>query len=74
MKQKTKRFYPDPGRNRPKINNLFSKMKIRTLPRTARGGGDKNNIKSVLKYNWDWRDLPTKAAGVSRLDFDKAEI
>ncbi len=28
-------------------------MEVRTLPRTHRGGGDKNKIKSLLKYSWE---------------------
>ncbi len=48
----TSRFPPDPGRNRPKALDLLRKMSVRTLPRTPGGTGNKNKIKSVLKYSW----------------------
>ena len=48
---------PDPGRNRPKTPDLLRKMSVRTLPGPPGGRGDKNKIKSVLKYSWDYEDM-----------------
>ncbi len=46
------RFPPDPGRNRPKTPDLLRNMSVRIPPDPPGGRGDKDKIKSVLKYGW----------------------
>ncbi len=53
------KFPADPGRNRPKTQNIPRKMTVRTLPGPPGGRGGKNKLKSVLSYSWATISDPT---------------
>ncbi len=52
MENKSNLPPPDLGRNGPETTDFLREMAVWTLPRDPRGEGDKNKIKSVLKYSW----------------------
>ncbi len=57
---RTRSFTPDPGRNRHKTQIALGKWQSGPSPEPPGRGGDKNKIKTVLKYNLDKKDEETE--------------